>query len=169
MKKILQRMITSSLLGMLSSPSLAADAGLESQLTKALKIKANGPDRQARSGPVILAYQRAGILNKKPDQRADYVDFYLLHKAASFMGHKLVLLEEEYMDNYVGCCVSPGLGLVLQTSGETMPLQDFAEKNACTLTLHADVFDRLKTYGIKHKLAKADYALLSCRERDAQK
>ncbi|WP_423035113.1 hypothetical protein [Undibacterium sp. Tian12W] len=170
MKKILHCLLSGSLLlAMSSSSSLAAESTLESQLINALKIKQNTELRQAKSRPVIQAYQQAGILSKKPDQRADYVDFYLLRKPASFMGHTLVVLEEEYMDTYVGCCVSPGLGLVLQVEADTRPLQDFAEKNACTFKPHADVFDTLKTYGIRHKLPKADYASLSCRERDAQK
>ncbi|MFZ6735234.1 hypothetical protein ACO0LG_25165 [Undibacterium sp. Ji42W] len=170
MKKILHCLLSGSLLlAMSSSSSLAAESALESQLVNALKIKQNTEVRQTKSRPVIQAYQQAGILSKKPDQRADYVDFYLVRKPANFMGHKLVLLEEEYMDTYVGCCVSPGLGLVLQVEADTRPLQDFAEKNACTFKSHADVFDTLKTYGIRHTLPKADYASLSCRERDAQK
>ncbi|BBB69647.1 hypothetical protein UNDYM_5394 [Undibacterium sp. YM2] len=169
MNKILYFLLSGLLLSAASSHSLASDARLENQLILALKIKPDGQDRQAESRPVIRAYQQAAIISKKPQQRADYIDFYLLQKPASFMGHTLILLEEEYMDKYVGCCVSPGLGLVLQVEADTRPLQDFAEKNACTFKPHADVFDTLKTYGIRHKLPKADYASLSCRERDAQK
>lgn len=161
-------LMTALFFGTLPIPGMAAE-GLENQLIPALKIKQNGQDRQAESRPVILAYQRAGLISKKPQQRADYIDFYLLQKPASFMGHQLILLEEEYMDKYVGCCVSSGLGLMLRVNADTRPLQDFADKNACTFTPHADVFDRLKTYGIQHKLDKADYAQLSCREWDAQK
>lgn len=169
MKKILYCLLSGLLLGAAATSSLATETALENQLIKALKIIQNTEERQAKSRPVIRAYQQAGILNKKPDQRADYIDFYLLRKPASFVGHKLVMLEEEYMDTYVGCCVSPGLGLVLQIEADTRSLQDFADKNACTFKPHADVFDTLKTYGIRHKLPKADYASLSCRERDAQK
>ncbi|MFZ6768392.1 hypothetical protein ACO0LM_15115 [Undibacterium sp. Di26W] len=170
MKKFLyQTVLFGALLGALSSSSLAAESALEKHLVNALSIKNNGPERLAKSGPVIVAYKRAGILSKQADARADYVDFYLLRKPASFLGHPLVLLEEEYMDTYVGCCVSPGLGLVVQVNGDTRTMQDFAEKNACTLTPHADVIGTLKTYGIRNKLPKVDYATLSCRERDAQK
>lgn len=147
----------------------ASDTSLEARLVRALSIKNNSTERLAKSRPVIAAYKQAGTLRKQADERADYIDFYLLRKPASFMGHKLVLLEEEYMDTYVGCCVSPGLGLVVQVNGDTHAMQDFAEKNACTFTPHADVFDTLKTYGIKNNLPKVDYASLSCRERDAQK
>lgn len=157
------------LLSSLSPHSLAADARLENQLILALKIKPDGQDRQARSRPVIRAYQQAAFISKKPQQRADYIDFYLLQKPASFMGHTLILLEEEYMDEYVGCCVSPGISLMLKANADTQAVQDFANKNACTFTPHADMFDRLRIFGIDHKLAKADYAMLSCRERDAQK
>ncbi|MES2037926.1 MAG: hypothetical protein V4495_08820 [Pseudomonadota bacterium] len=159
----------SLLLSALSPHSLAADTRLENQLILALKIKVDGQDRQAESRPVIRAYQQAAIISKKPQQRADYIDFYLLQKPASFMGHTLILLEEEYMDEYVGCCVSPGMGLMLKINADTRAVQEFANKNACTFTPHADVFDRLRMFHIDHKLARADYAMLSCRERDAQK
>lgn len=162
-------LLAPSLFAMSSMVFAASDASLEAGLVQALSIKNNGPDRLAKSRPVITAYKQAGILARQADARADYVDFYLLRKPASFMGHKLVLLEEEYMDTYVGCCVSPGMGLVVQVSDSTKSLQDFAEKNACTFKPHADVFDTLKTYGIKNNLPKVDYASLSCRERDAQK
>ncbi|MBC3920163.1 hypothetical protein H8L32_22055 [Undibacterium sp. CY18W] len=169
MKKFFYLNAFGILLGALSFPSQAAESDLENRLIQALSIKNNGTDRQAQSRPVITAYKQAGILARQTDARADYVDFYLLRKPASFMGHKLVLLEEEYMDTYVGCCVSPGMGLVVQVSDSTKNMQNFAEKNACTFKPHADVFDTLKTYGIKNKLPKVDYASLSCRERDAQK
>lgn len=169
MKNILYCLMMAFLPGIFLSSAMAVDNRLENQLILALKIKPDGQDRQAESRPVIRAYQQAAIISKKPQQRADYIDFYLLQKPASFMGHTLILLEEEYMDKYVGCCVSPGMGLMLKTNADTQAVQEFADKNACTFTPHADVFDRLKTFGIAHKLAKADYAVLSCRERDTQK
>ncbi|MFZ6875334.1 hypothetical protein ACO0LF_24975 [Undibacterium sp. Di27W] len=169
LNKILYCLLSGLLLSTLSPHSLASDARLENQLILALKIKADGQDRQAESRPVIRAYQQAAIISKKPQRRADYIDFYLLQKPASFMGHQLILLEEEYMDVYVGCCASPGIGLMLKTNADTRSVQDFAKKNACTFTPHADVFDRLRMFGIDHKLARGDYAILSCRERDAQK
>ncbi|MCH8621794.1 hypothetical protein [Undibacterium sp. TS12] len=167
MQKIAVRVLIAGL-SLLSFPSYGelTDKGLEPRLRKALQIRKNGQERQARSRPVILAYKQAGILGKVPQQRADYIDFYLLRKPASFMGHRLVLLEEEYMDSYVGCCVSPGMGLAVQVHGDTSTVQEFAQKNACTFTAHADLAERLKTYGISHWLPKADYATLSCRERD---
>jgi len=169
MKNLMYYLIMAFLPGIFSSSAMAADTRLENQLILALKIKPDGQDRQAESRPVMRAYQQAAIISKKPQQRADYIDFYLLQKPASFMGHTLILLEEEYMDQYVGCCVSPGMGLILKTNADTRAVQDFANKNACTFTPRADVFDRLRMFHIDHKLAKADYAMLSCRERDAQK
>ncbi|MFZ6658461.1 hypothetical protein [Undibacterium sp. TJN19] len=168
MKKI--RLVLALLLAAASHMVLADhDAGLEARLTKALQIKKNTEDRMAKSRPVIQAYVQAGLLSKKANERADYVDFYLLQKPASFMGHTLILLEEEYMDTYVGCCVSPGMGLTVRVNGDTTAIKKFADDNACTFTAHDDVLATLKTYGIKNKLAKDDYASLSCRARDAQK
>ncbi|MFZ6745645.1 hypothetical protein ACO0LC_20680 [Undibacterium sp. JH2W] len=166
MRKFLYLLLAACFMSVLSSTSMAADGELENRLIKALKIKKNGLDRQARSRPVILAYQQAGILKRSRNRRIDYMDFYIVDKPASFMGQKLVLLEEEYMDTWVGCCVSPGMGLAVQVSSNTDAMEKFALENACTLTPHFDLKARFKDYLIKHQLPVADYAYLSCRERD---
>ena len=77
------------------------DQSLESGLTSALRLKKGTTERIGNSGKAIQAYMREGIVNKKPNQRADYTDYYLVNKPAKFMGHDLIVIEEEYMSQYL--------------------------------------------------------------------
>lgn len=147
----------------------AADPGLETGLLHALHLKKGTTDRVGTSGKAIAAYMREGYLGKHPDQRADYTDYYLLKKPASFMGHELVLIEEEYITQYIGCCVSPGAGVTVKVRGNTQNLQAFARAQRCTLTDPVDVQHELSEVAIKTRLPKGHYAALSCRERDAER
>lgn len=59
--------------------------------------------------------KQKGFLAKKPNiSRADYNDIYKLKKPYEFMGQNVVLISDEYMSEYVGCCVSEGWGAVFK-------------------------------------------------------
>lgn len=135
----------------------------------ALQLKKGTAERVGTSGKAIAAYMREGYIGKHPDQRADYTDYYLLKKPASFMGHELVLIEEEYITQYIGCCVSPGAGVTVKVRGNTQKLQAFARAQRCTLTEPVNVQHALNDVAIKIRLPKGHYASLSCRERDAER
>ncbi|MBR7635523.1 hypothetical protein [Janthinobacterium lividum] len=152
-----------------ASAHAAADPGLESGLIHALQLKKGTTERVGTSGKAIAAYMREGYIGKHPDQRADYTDYYLLKKPASFMGHELVLIEEEYITQYIGCCVSPGAGVTVKVRGNTKKLQAFARAQRCTLTDPVDVQHALNDVAIKTRMPKGHYASLSCRERDAER
>jgi hypothetical protein len=111
----------------------------------------------------------ARLAGKRPERRFDYTDYYLLKKPASFMGHELVLIEEEYIAQYIGCCVSPGAGVTVKAHGNTRKLQAFARAQRCTLSDPVDVQHALSEVAIKARLQKGHYASLSCRERDAER
>ncbi|WP_409028214.1 hypothetical protein OX462_08980 [Janthinobacterium sp. SUN098] len=165
-----RRLIGSLFLAACASSALAAaDPGLESGLIQALHLKKGTTDRVGTSGKAIAAYMREGYVGKHPDQRFDYTDYYLLQKPASFMGHALVLIEEEYITQYIGCCVSPGAGVTLKVQGSTRKLQEFAIAQRCTLTDPVDIRHALSEVAIKTRMPKGHYASLSCRERDAER
>jgi hypothetical protein len=50
---------------------------LEQLLTDALRYDSVKAKRIGDSGKAIQAYMRAGIVNKKPNVRTDYTDYYL--------------------------------------------------------------------------------------------
>lgn len=140
---------------------------LEQGLTNALRYDPIKAERIGDSGKAIQAYMRAGTVNKKPNLRADYTDYYLVKKPASFMGHDLFMIEEEYMSAYIGCCVSPGAGITVRLTGDDSALQAFAKANACSVESQVDLKTVLKELGLKAQLAAGNYTTLSCRERDA--
>jgi hypothetical protein len=152
----------------LASAARAADApDLEAGLAHAMKYDKASETRAATSGKAIQAYMKAGYLNARPNARADYTDYYLVNKPATFLGYPLVLIEEEYMTRYAGCCVSEGLGVTVSVGASTAALQTFARLNYCRVQENVDPGTELRGFGIKNTLAKGRYASLSCRERDA--
>ncbi|QQZ31098.1 SH3 domain-containing protein (plasmid) [Thiothrix subterranea] len=140
------------------------NGGVEEGLINALRLKSGGNERMADSGKAIQAYMKAGLLDKKPAGRSDYTDFYILKQPASFMGHKLVVIEEEYMSEYIGCCVSPGAGVIVEAAASVENLAAFASKNGCSVEEHVNLEQELS--GLDVKLPTGDFTSLSCRERD---
>ncbi|QWF15082.1 hypothetical protein [Lysobacter capsici] len=148
----------------------AQDAkSMESGLIDALRFDAKRHERVAPSGPALQAYIRAGYLDARPGARADYTDYRLMKKPATLMGHTLVVIEEEYMTAYVGCCVSEGVGVTVRLNGAADTLKAFAKDNACTYSELDDPGAELKGFDIANDLPKGKYASLSCRERDSQR
>lgn len=165
------KLCVSAIVLAIASPLASADTGpeLEKGLASALHLKKGSSERVGTSGQAIQAYMQAGYIDAKPNLRADYTDYYLLNKPARFMGHELVMIEEEYMSRYIGCCISPGAGLSIKVSGSLKPLEQFARVHRCSLNDNADLQGELASLGIRRKLAPGRYAALSCRERDAER
>lgn len=151
-----------------NSQEIASDnQNIENGLIRALQLKKGTTERVGDSGKAIQAYMQQGLVNKKPNRRADYTDYYLLKKPAKFMGHDLIVIEQEYMSAYIGCCVSPGVGVTVKVVGGIKNLEEFATANGCTLTDHVNLKDELSRVSIKSNLPMGNFASLSCRERDA--
>jgi len=137
-------------------------------LIEALKLDTTTQERVGSPEAAVEAYAAAGLINLDPDVRADYTSYFLVKKRTEFLGHTLVLIEHEYMDEYVGCCVSPGMGVTVRVKGSTQSLEDFAAANGCSFSDNTDPAAELKAFNLKSLLFKAHYATLSCRERDVQ-
>ena len=145
-----------------------AQASPQTLLIEALKLDATTHERVGAPEAAVEAYAAAGLINVDADVRADYTSYFLVKKRTEFMGHTLVIIEHEYMDEYVGCCVSPGMGVTVRVKGDTRSLEDFAAANGCSFSDNTDPAAELKAFNVKSLLFKAHYASLSCRERDIQ-
>lgn len=139
---------------------------LETGLINAMKLINGQSERAGDSGKAIQAYIKKGYLNKKPNRRVDYTDYWLLKKPVTFMGHTLIMIEEEYLLKYIGCCVNEGVGVTLKISGNANNLEHFASENGCSFSEEINIQDELKSLGIKSNFPKGNYVSLSCRERD---
>jgi hypothetical protein len=80
------------------------------------------------------------------------------------MGQNVVLISDEYMSEYVGCCVSEGWGAVFKQTSNLKLIEKFAKTNQCSFGPIESTSDY---YGFKiRSLPKGNYYELSCRERD---
>jgi len=109
--------------------------------------------------------RQQGFIAKKANiSRADYNDIYKLKKPYQFMGQNVVLISDEYMSEYVGCCVSEGWGAVFKQSSNLKLIEQFAKNNQCKIS---PIEPDSNYYGFKiSSLPKGNYYELSCRERD---
>lgn len=171
MKKITKLVPFVFVLSLLSTVSYASDS-LENNLLSTLKLKLNefgDIERNGNHGKAIRAYMNKGYIDKKPTvYRADYVDYYVLKKPAYLLGHELKVIEEEYMSEYVGCCVNEGVGVVLKLSGSMQKLENFAQKNKCLVEPidYSYYYERL---GIVNAIPeKGVFVEMSCRVNDIQ-
>lgn len=148
-------------------PSKAAGVAAEAALVEALSLDARTGERLTPSGPAVRAFIAGGHVGRKPDLRFDYNDYRMLRKPARLFGFTILVLEEEYMAKYVGCCVSPGLGVMLTGHGDARKLAAFARANGCSLEAPADPSGIPAELGLAVPAAGLTY--LSCRERDVSR
>jgi hypothetical protein len=147
------------------SAQAATVSSVERVLREAMTPGPTGEERAIDSGAAIRTYIAKGFVSKAPDQRADYVDYRRVRKPASLFGHKLVVLEEEYLTTYIGCCVNPGLGIVVEKKGSLTALTRFVDNNRCAVGDSTEASYSLQLAGVKPK-SGATYVSISCRERE---
>lgn len=144
--------------------SIPDDAALQSMVMDSLRLRPGTGERMVDSGKMIVALANSGYVNLKPDESWDYSDYRFLKKRADFLGHEIIVIEEEYFEKWIGCCVNPGLAITFKLNGNTDFLQTFARNNKCKIG-----FDGDKYYGPALPPApKGTYATLSCKEGDSQ-
>lgn len=158
--------IATALLVACGATALAAAADPVERLLSALGPAPNFARRE-NAAVVLREFKAAGLIARKPE-RSDYTDYYLVLKPLRVFGHDLVLIEDEYMLKYVGCCVSEGAGLALRTNGGLGELEAFARKNKCQVQEFQSEAEYREFTHVRFKLPVGSYASLSCRARDEE-
>lgn len=128
-----------------------------------------GLGKGAAQFPDFKTLQQKGLISNKPTvSRADYNDVYQFKKPYQFLGQNFVLLFDEYMSEYAGCCVNEGWGAIFAKASDLKQIQQFAQRNQCKIE-KMDL-DSKYYYGYEvKKLAKnKEYYELSCRENDVE-
>lgn len=158
-------------LAFLAVASLVFPCRAEDTAPSELLLKAMQPvpdyGRQQNIGSAIRELKSRDIVPFRP-QRADYTDYYRVQKPFVIFGHQVVVVEEEYQSRFVGCCVSEGGGFVVRVSGNLDKLEDWANRNKCSMTEHDTERDFLQSASIRLNLQKGKYAEISCRIRDEE-
>lgn len=147
------------------TPSFAlADADPSDLLLKAMRPV---PDygRQQNVGAAIRELKALGIVPFRP-LRSIYTDYYRVQKPVMLLSHELVVVEEEYQSKFVGCCASEGGGFVVRLVGNLAKLEEWADRNQCSVTGYDSERDFLKSASIRFEMPKGKYAEVSCRIRD---
>ena len=148
-----------------SGTSQVNDAELAAGLVGAMRLNADRTERLAEPGEAIRAYIKAGYLRLKPEQRDDYTDYRVVQLPAKFFGQELLVIEEEYLSKFIGCCVNEGVGVILRVTADLAPLKEFAAANGCSVRDdRRDTVERLQK--LKVKPAEGELVRLSCRTRD---
>jgi hypothetical protein len=145
--------------------AVADDAALAAGLVGAMRLNADRTERFAEPGEAIRAYIKAGYVRLKPELRDDYTDYRVVQLPAKFFGQELLVIEEEYLSKFIGCCVNEGVGVILRLTTDLAPLKQFAAANGCSMRdTRADVVEILQK--LKVKPIDGELVRLSCRTRD---
>lgn len=138
----------------------------EKYLIEALRLKNADIEKQTVSKKAIETYAKQGSISKNPIYRADYVDYYLVKKPTLFLGHSMVMIENEYMSEYMGCCVSPGVEVVFEGANNfnNINLRTFAQENNCEFSVNVDMQKKSLNMGLDLKPKPGKYSSINCRK-----
>ncbi len=148
------------------SASHAAEVSeAETILRKAMMKGSTADQRQLESGTAIRALIKLGFVSRKPEPRADYVDYRQVRKPLTLFGHAVRVIEEEYLVQFIGCCVNTGLGLVIEKAGDISELDAFLKASQCRVNTPSGPEYTMEIVGLKPKPGST-YLEISCREHD---
>jgi hypothetical protein len=149
------------------SASSAQTGEISQMLYDSTAPNAANDGRDLASGVPIRALIQAGYLRKKPEARLDYSDFRLMRKPFDFLGASLVVIEEQYMTNYIGCCVDPGIGMVFENSSGSNAMARLATANSCEYSADPTTLQSImEAVGLAGQ--KGEFVYLFCGSRQLQ-
>lgn len=152
---------------MMASGAACADEA--SVIKQALEMSPGQVQDAGHNLSSVQYLKQKGYFSRKPDYQADYSHFYYPKKDISLFGAKLVAFDHEYLERYVGCCVSPGVEVILKKGDHfgSAELDNFAQTNACKIINFNQVY--LPDKVVKKLLGSQkteELLVLSCKERD---
>ena len=128
-----------------------------------------GMDQKRDLFKSLSQLKEQGYISAKPQvSRADYNDVYQIKKPLTFLNQSVLLVSDEFMSEYIGCCVSEGWGAVFKVERDYSDLKSFADDNYCSIEEISNPNEG-DYYGFPYrKLGKGKIVELSCRARDIQ-
>ena len=150
------------LVSLLAWPASAMADDTERELELAITYNTHTKERVLSFPDLIRSMDAAGLVTLKPDFRADYIDYRFAKKSASLYGFSLVMIEEEYVTQWIGCCPNRGFSILLKGNGDAARLTDLAAKNYCEIWSDEVARERLDYSGVTP--TSGNYTGINCRE-----
>jgi hypothetical protein len=110
-----------------------ADTHSKEILERALSVTLGAKQRQIDRGEAIRVLADHGLVSLIPDFRADYTDYRLVSGQLQFFDYPVVIVIEEYITEWMGCCPDPGIGVIIRGPVAETRLQSFAQTNSCQI------------------------------------
>ena len=115
----------------------------------------------------LLTLKRQGIINSKPELGANYSNYFLINSKINFFGGNVVAIDYEYKDAWIGCCVNPGIVVIIDfpSDYEKVNFKKFAKENSCKIKNSEDSYILNAAKNLLSKRAKlSELTFLDCRE-----
>lgn len=157
------------LLALLLCPVMSL-ASSEQAVISLLKASPEKVQPSSETQKALETLKQHDIIKNEPDIVADYNHIYIANKQLPVLGGMLLALDHEYLEDWIGCCVNPGVALALQVKKDkhdSSALVSFARENHCTVKPFEQSFmtKDLKEAPFDH-LKKEDIWVLSCKLSD---
>lgn len=145
-------------------------ASSEQAVISLLKVSGGNVQPSLEAQKALEMLKQHGIIKNEPDIVADYNHIYIANKQLPVLGGMLLALDHEYLEDWIGCCVNPGVALALQVKKDkhdSSALVSFAKENHCTVKPFEQSFmtKDLKEAAFDH-VKKEDVLVLSCKLSD---
>jgi hypothetical protein len=87
----------------------------------------------------IVFLKSNGYINEEPET-LEYEHLFSINKPVEIFGGKLISMNLEYAEQYLGCCVMPGIDLILEFKEDhkVSELMEYAKKNLCEVQADDD-------------------------------
>jgi hypothetical protein len=103
-------------------------------LDAALSLDRDAMDFSSKVDEQMNRLVAAGALPSKPAFQMDYSRYYVPSQPLTVAGAQVAVLEYQVMEEFIGCCVNPGLSVVLRDTGGLRPaIEEFARANNCAV------------------------------------
>nr|WP_320166027.1 hypothetical protein [uncultured Methylophaga sp.] len=145
-------------------------ASSEQAVISLLKASPENVQPSLETQKALEMLKQHGIIKNEPDIVADYNHIYIANKQLPVLGGVLLALDHEYLEDWIGCCVNPGVALALQVKkdkDDSSALASFAKENHCKVMPLEQSFmtKEVKEAAFDH-VKKEDILVLSCKLSD---
>lgn len=146
-----------------SQKAQAAKAPARNRVEETLTMASAADTFYDSADDQLATLQDDGVLPKKSKLRFDYVTYYKPIHETRYQGDlELLYFEHEYMEQYIGCCVNEGFGLLLAGTPDEK-LRSFASQHNCAIK---DAGQFYIDPSLEKDLPKGPVFELSCRAQD---